>query len=97
MKVVIIMLLVATVAPALGADIYQCVEANGNLRFTNTSPRGCKRLNLPPIPAANRAQPTEAKIIQADTLNLSTYALVDPDESVRERAQQAFEQTLSGH
>ena len=96
MKVVIITLMVATVAPALGADIYQCVDANGNLRFTNqTSPNHCKRLNLPPIPTVTKVQSKEPKVIQADALNLSTYALVDPDESVRERAEQDLEKELS--
>ena len=94
MKVVIIMLLVATVAPALGTDIYQCTDANGNLRFTNqASPKDCKRLNLPSIPAATKVQPKGP--IPVEALNAATYALVDPDEAVRERAQQDLEKELA--
>ena len=94
MRVVIIVLLVATVAPAFGADIYQCVDANGNLRFTNqTSSDECKRLNLSSTPAATKIQPTGP--IPVEPLNAATYALVDPDESVRERAQQDLEKELA--
>ncbi len=84
MKATVILLISAVAMPALGADIYECVYANGTLGFTNrTVPEGCKRLNLPQVPAV-KVQPKDAKILQADKLNPATYALVDPDESVRE-------------
>jgi hypothetical protein len=44
-------LLLAAVAPASLADIYECVDANGNKRFTNikAEAKGCKVLHVSPL------------------------------------------------
>ena len=122
------LLLLWAVAPALRAEVYECVDANGSYRYTNVIllAKGCKFLNvLPPdsFPAAESqakiaatspttdlaalttvrdAAPPAARL-QAiedwargsrDALDPVTYALVDPDESVRARAQELWEETL---
>jgi hypothetical protein len=123
------MLLLAAVAPALRAEIYECEDANGNKRFTDikSEAKGCKLLNVLPPNTAPSAQtqgkaaatpPTEESAwltaarddpdpsarLQAiedwargsqETLDLVTHALVDPDESVRERAQELLENELA--
>jgi hypothetical protein len=93
----LVVLLLATATSALSADVYECVDANGNLRFTNRwddSTAGCKRFTLPAASTTTaKVQPNG--IIPAEALNTATHALVDPDESVRERAQQDLEKELS--
>ena len=53
----IVVLVVATAAPALRAEVYECVDVNGSYRYTNvvSLAKGCRFLNvLPPetFPAA---------------------------------------------
>lgn len=42
--------LVALLAPQAAADIWECLDANGNKRFTNikSEAKGCKALHVPP-------------------------------------------------
>lgn len=46
-----LLLLIGLLAPLAHADIYQCVDANGNKRFTNikAEAKGCKLLDIGPI------------------------------------------------
>jgi hypothetical protein len=88
MKAAAILLTLAVTVSAHGAEIYECVDAKGNLRFTNRwgdSTAGCKRINLPWAQTSTSTK--QPQVIQAEALNAATHALVDPDESVRERAQ----------
>ena len=127
MRYLIGLVLLSVVAPALCAEIYECADASGSLRYTNvkSEAKRCRFLNvLPPdsFPAAEsqariaatspttdlaalttvRDAPPAARL-QAiedwargsrDALDPVTYALVDPDESVRARAQELWEETL---
>ena len=48
MRNLMLALALAAFAPVLRADIYECVDANGNKRFTNikAEAKGCKLLNV---------------------------------------------------
>jgi hypothetical protein len=93
MKAAVILVTLAVAAPALGAEIYECTDEKGNLTYTNrTVPKGCKPITLPRASTATKAEPKG--LIPAEVLNAATQALVDPDESVRERAQQDLEKEL---
>jgi Domain of unknown function (DUF4124) len=127
MRYLIGLVLLSVVAPALAAEIYECVGANGSLRYTKViSPaKGCKVLNASPdtFPAAEArakvvATPPKAELAaltaahdspdpaarlqviedwargSPDSLDPVTYALVDPNESVRARAQELWEEAL---
>ena len=50
MRIFLVALLLTAYAPALRADIYECVEPNGNKRFTNikAEAKGCKVLIVAP-------------------------------------------------
>jgi hypothetical protein len=50
MRHLTVILLLAAVAPPSVADIYECVDANGNKRFTNikAEAKGCKVLHISP-------------------------------------------------
>ena len=60
MRILLVALLIAVYVPAARAEIYECVDANGNKRFTNikAEAKGCKPMNLgsvntvPPPPKA---------------------------------------------
>jgi hypothetical protein len=57
-------LLLALLAAAARADIYECVDANGNKRFTNikAEAKGCKVLNIATtnvVPAPKGAKPQD--------------------------------------
>jgi len=51
MRIFWVVLLFATCVPCLRADIYECVDANGNKRFTNikSEAKGCKVLLVSPV------------------------------------------------
>jgi hypothetical protein len=51
MRVLWALLLIAAYVPALRADIYECVDANGAKRFTNikAEAKGCKVLIVSPV------------------------------------------------
>jgi hypothetical protein len=78
------MMLVAALAPALGADIYPCVDANGNLRFTNrTIAKDCTRLNLPSARTAAKVEPKDQyrpKLL----MRLATHSLTQTNPCVNE-------------
>jgi hypothetical protein len=50
MRILLVALLLAAYAPPLRADIYECVDASGNKRFTNirAEAKGCKVLIVSP-------------------------------------------------
>ena len=65
MKIWLAMVL-AGFATAAGAEMWKCVDADGNTRYTNvrSDVKGCKPLNLEPSPApapAQRAQQAQPK------------------------------------
>ena len=135
-KCFIALLVLLAEAPGLRAEIYECVGANGNLRYTNVKAevKGCKRLIVfmpDPLPGSRSAAPeataaaapqmksapeTESAWLMSaygspepsarlqavedwargsrDSLDPLSYALLDPDESVRARAQELMEETL---
>ncbi len=51
MQTLIVLLLLASVAPAVHAEIYECVDPSGSRRFTNikAEAKGCKLLNVSPV------------------------------------------------
>lgn len=51
MRYLVLALLVALWAPALRAEIYECIDASGNKRFTNikSEAKGCKLLDIGPV------------------------------------------------
>ncbi|MEK6592280.1 MAG: DUF4124 domain-containing protein [Pseudomonadota bacterium] len=52
MRILVLMLLLMLAAPALHAEIYKCIDTNGNTLFTSDSTeakaKGCKAMNLAP-------------------------------------------------
>ena len=82
MRNLIVTLFLAALAPATLADIYECVEANGNKRFTNikAEAKGCKVLHVstpntvPGTPAGKPAP--QAKPVVATP---SSFPRVDAD------------------
>jgi len=52
--------LLAMTAMAARAEIYECIDASGNKRFTNipSEAKGCKPLNIVPPPIPSRAAPS---------------------------------------
>lgn len=77
MRTLLLVLLLATCAGSLRAEIYECVDESGNRRFTNikAEARGCKQLNVgpinsvpaPPKPAAKGATPATFPKVDAQT------------------------------
>ena len=51
MRYLVLILLLGLSAPALRADIYECIDANGSKRFTNikSEAKGCKLLDIGPM------------------------------------------------
>ena len=76
MRTLLLVLLLSTCASSLRAEIYECVDGNGNRRYTNikAEARGCKQLNVgplnsvpaPPKPAA-KAAPSNFPKVDAQT------------------------------
>ena len=81
MRILMMGLILAVFAPALRADIYECVDPNGNKRFTNikAEAKGCKLLNvsIPNTVSPPKAPP--AKGGAAATPTPSTFPKVDTD------------------
>jgi hypothetical protein len=52
----------STACLAARADIYECIDANGNKRFTNIAAeaKGCRALNIQLAPAAPASAPSSA-------------------------------------
>ena len=62
MRNFLLVLVIWTIAPVLRADIYECMDASGNKRFTNikAEAKGCKLLNIVTtnvVPPPNAAKP----------------------------------------
>ena len=53
MRTLVLTLFLVFAASALHAEIYECVDQNGNKRFTNirSEAKGCKPMNIVPSPA----------------------------------------------
>jgi uncharacterized protein DUF4124 len=62
MRNVVLAVFLALAAPALCAEIYECIDQNGNKRFTNikSEAKGCKPMNIP-IPNTPPAPKSQAK------------------------------------
>ena len=81
MRIVLIGFLLALAAAAARADIYECVDPNGNKRFTNikAEAKGCKLLNVSvpnTVPAPKASAPKGGA---AATPTPSTFPRVDAD------------------
>jgi len=79
MRKLIVLLLLMALAPALRAEIYECLDASGNKRFTNikAEAKGCKLLNVGPpntVPA-----PPGAKAPGKPMATPSSFPKVDSD------------------
>ena len=66
MRTWFLLLLFACVVPVAKAEMWKCVDPDGNTRYTNVKAdaKGCKGLNLEPpniAPAPPRAQPAQQK------------------------------------
>ena len=66
MRIWFLLLPLAYVAPAANAEMWKCVDPDGNIRYTNVKAeaKGCKGLNLEPpniAPAPPRAQQAQQK------------------------------------
>ena len=81
MRFIPIGLLLAIVATATRADIYECVDPNGNKRFTNikAEAKGCKLLNVSVPNVVPGAKPPAAKSGAAATPTPSSFPRVDAD------------------
>jgi hypothetical protein len=84
-------------------DALRAGDAEEDRTATRPPPEQIRREELPPAQSAKPQEPDPNVRIQAleawvqepgVSLNPVTYALVDPDESVRARAQELFEQEL---
>lgn len=83
MRILIAMLLLTAFAPALQADIYECVDPSGNKRFTNikAEAKGCKVLNVSPVNTVPPPSPGPAAKQQAKaTPTPSSFPKVDSDQ-----------------
>ena len=95
MKAAVIALTLAVAASAHSAEIYECVDAKGNLKFTNRSGdsvAGCKPFRYAPVTTQPQPNPSKTR---EEEINAAAHALTDPDERVREKAQEDFERALS--
>ena len=72
------------------------VSGIGNLKFTNSSRDsvvGCKLFRYAPVTAAQpHFKPSKTR---EEEINAAAHALTDPDERVREKAQEDFERALN--
>lgn len=77
MRYLVLALLLALSAPALRAEIYECIDASGNKRFTNikSEAKGCKLLDIGPVntvpapkpPGKTAPAPANFPKVDADT------------------------------
>ena len=90
----IVLLVMTAVAFTLRAEVYQCVDANGNPHYTNVKAeaKGCKFLNvlapetLPSSPQPQAAAPTAPISPAVAELSWLTAARDDPDPAARLQA-----------
>ena len=97
MRNLVVALLLAVLSPALRADIYECVDANGNKRFTNikAEAKGCKVLNVSPPNTVSSPTP---KPQGKNTASPPAFPKVEPDTQ-RQRdmdRRRILEQELAG-
>jgi hypothetical protein len=78
MRNLIVAVLLAAYAPALFADIYECVDPSGNKRFTNikSEAKGCKLLHVPETNTVPAPKPAAGK---AATVTPSNFPKVEPN------------------
>ena len=71
--------LLAAFAPAVCADIYECIDPNGNKRFTNikAEAKGCKVLNVPDLNTVPSPKPPASGKAAAPTPQ--NFPKVEPD------------------
>ena len=81
MRFLLIGFLLALFATALRADIYECVDPNGNKRFTNikSEAKGCKLLNVSVPNTVPAPKAPGAKAGAAATPTPSSFPKVDAD------------------
>jgi hypothetical protein len=94
MKAAVILLTLAVAASAHSAEIYECVDAKANLKFTNRSGDslvGCKPFRYAPI-TSPQSKPSKTR---EEEMNAAAHALTDPDERLREKAQEDFDKALN--
>jgi hypothetical protein len=95
LKATVILLTLTVTASALGAEVYECVDAKGNLKFTNRSGdsvAGCKAFRYAPVTTQPQPKPSKTR---EEEMNAAAHALTDPDERVREKAQEDFDRALN--
>ena len=82
MRNLIVALLLAAFAPApaLSADIYECVDPSGNKRFTNikSEAKGCKLLDVP-VPNTVPAPPKPQAAGKAAVATPQSFPKVEPN------------------
>ena len=81
MRFFLIGFVLALTAPALRADIYECVDPSGNKRFTNikAEAKGCKLLNVSSPNTVPAPKAPQAKGGAAATPTPSSFPRVDTD------------------
>ena len=74
-------LILALVAPAAGAEIWECTDALGNKRFTNieSEAKGCRLLKMPPLTTVPGVKPKEQPKAKASTPTPGNFPRVDAD------------------
>ena len=95
MKAAVILLTLTVAASAHSAEIYECVDAKGNLKFTNRSGdsvAGCRPFRYAPVTGPPQPRTSKTK---EEEISAAAHALLDPDERVREKAQEDFERALN--
>ena len=74
-------LILALMAPAAVAEIWECTDALGNKRFTNieSEARGCRLLKMPPLTTVPAVKPKEPPNAKASTPTPANFPRVDAD------------------
>lgn len=74
------LLLLTGFAPSTRAEIWECVDSNGNKRFTNVKAEagGCKPMNLPPVSTIPAPKPGAAKAGDTKAATPGNFPKVDP-------------------
>jgi hypothetical protein len=74
-------LILALIAPAASADIWECTDALGNRRFTNieSEAKGCRLLNMPPLTTVPAVKPRQAPKANAPAPTPGNFPRVDAD------------------
>lgn len=82
MRNLTVLLLLAALAPASRAEIFECVDPNGAKRFTNikAEAKGCKLLNVSPINTVPSPPKAQTQTKQPPTATPSSFPRVDAGE-----------------